>query len=616
MRSDGTAYIVGGSLVAGIAAYAYQLIGGRTLGAEAFAPVSVLLTIHFLTFIVVMVPIEQLVVRRLTLDRTRPGLPGRVYWLAGLTIAASTMFAYLGVDDYLNGDRRFIVFTALTVLGHFLFAAARGHMAGWRRFKPYGKVSGGASLLRLTVAIAITLIHPSASGFAVGLILGPLVVFLWRPFSPVTVEREGIDPQQRESIDERGLLTGLVLSAGTSQVLLLAGPIVVGLLGGSPVEISVAFAAFTLGRAPLTFGYNLLARVLPPFTEMAARGERDELRSWAKGMGWASTGLAGVAAALGWWLGPWVVEVAFGAGFVPTRFAAALIAFGVVFAGGGLFVGQILVARGEPVRLGIAWLSGLAAAVTSIALTPGLDAVARVAISFAVGEVMALTALVAGAVASSRAERVASGIEVAFAISKRTVDIGVSLLVGMLTLPLVLLAGLAVRLDSRGPIFFRQTRVGRNGEPFGLLKLRTMEADADEEVFAEHLSRLQSSSDPRSDELPIAIPDDERVTRVGELLRKTSIDELPNLWNVLRGHISLVGPRPLVQPEADLIGLDNPRFTVKPGVTGLAQVKGRDTISLRERTELDEAYVAERSARLDTWIMLKTVTAIFRNPGD
>lgn len=614
LRSDGTAYIVGGSLVAGIAAYAYQLLGGRTLGAEDFAPVSVLLTIHFLTFIVVLVPIEQLVVRRLTLDRSRAGLPARAYWLVGLTVTVATLYATIEVNDYLNGDYRFIVFTAMTIAAHFIFVSARGHLAGWRRFKAYGMASGAASVLRLAIAVAITLIHPSASGFAIGLILGPAVVMLWRPFREVTVERPEVEPEARASLDERGLLTGLVLSAATSQALLLAGPIVVGILGGTAVEISIAFAAFTLGRAPLTFGYNLLARVLPPFTEMAARGYRNELRSWARGMAWASISLAFVAAALGWYLGPAVVDLAFGSDFTPSRLAAAAISFGVVFAGGGLFVGQILVARGAPARLAIAWVSGLLAAIAGLMLTNSIDPVGRVSLSFALGEIVALTALVSAAVLARRGET-PEGAEIAYVISKRTLDIAVALTMGILTLPLVLLAGLAVRLDSRGAVFFRQERTGKQGEVFGLLKLRTMEADADEQVFAEHLARLQASHH-ESLQVPIGIPDDDRVTRVGRILRKTSIDELPNLWNVLRGQMSLVGPRPLVSSEARLIGLDSKRFEVKPGITGLAQVEGRDTLTMAERTKLDVDYVDNRSLRLDLSILIRTLAALFRNPGD
>lgn len=614
LRSDGTAYIAGGSLVAGVAAYAYHLLGGRTLGAEAFAPVSVLLTIHFLTFIVLLLPIEQLVVRRLTIDGNDSGLPLQAWVLGTGTTVGATVFAWLGVDRWLNGDVRFVLFAGLTVAAHFAFSVARGHLAGRRRFKAYGMTSGSASLFRLAIAVGVTLVHPSASGLAIGLVLGPLITGLWRPYKKVEVEREALDFNAVPALEDKGLLPGLVLAAATSQALLLTGPIVVGLLGGSAVEISIAFAAFTLGRAPLTFGYNLLARVLPPFTEMAAKGERQELRAWARGMAWASLALALVGAALGWFFGPWVVEIAFGADFVPARSAAATIAFGVVFAGGGLFVGQILVAGGEPVRLGLAWLWGLAGAAAALLLTAGFDPVGRVGIAFVAGEAIALTALVAGAVLSTRPRRPERGSTAAFAVAKRTVDIAVSLSTAILAIPLVLVAGLAIRLDSPGPVFFSQTRIGRNGQPFGLLKIRTMRADGTETVFAEHLARLQETHMSK-DAGPIAIEDDVRITRVGRFLRRSSIDELPNLWNVLRGHMSLVGPRPLVLAEAELIGLDNPRFTVKPGITGLAQVKGRDTITLAERTRLDEEYVRNRNGRLDASILIRTLGAILARPG-
>jgi len=618
LRSDGTAYIVAGSLVAGIGAYAFQLLGGRTLGAEDFSPVSVLLTIHFLTFIVILLPIEQLVVRRLTIDRSRSGLPARAYWLAGSTMTVATLLAFLGADHYLNGDRRFVVFTALTIGVHFLFAVARGHLAGWRRFRAYGMSSGSASLVRLIVAVGVTLVRPSATGFALGLILGPLVVLAWRPFRRVEVDREELDEDAKSTLDDRGLLTGLVLAAASSQALLLVGPIAVGLLGGSAVEISIAFAAFTLGRAPLTFGYNLLARVLPPFTEMAARGERQELRAWARGMGWAASGLAVVAAGMGWLLGPWVVEVAFGPDFAPSRLTAAAISFGVVFAGGGLFVGQILVARGQSLRLAIAWLSGLLSAMAAVIFTASLEVVTRVAVAFVVGEIIALIALialVAGAVIVRDADAIKEDSLAAASVAKRTLDIAVSLVVLVLTTPLILLAGIAVRINGPGPVFFRQTRIGQDGTPFGMLKIRTMEADSDEQVFADHLARLEASRHPEMAPM-IRIEEDDRVTAVGHFLRRWSIDELPNLWNVVRGPMSLVGPRPLVSAEAEMIGLDNPRFDVKPGITGLAQIEGRDTITMAERTHYDELYVKTRSVPLDVKILIRTFTAVFRESGD
>lgn len=612
LRSDGTAYIIAGSAIAGIAAYAYQILGGRTLGPEAFAPVSMLLTIHFLTFIVILLPIEQLVVRRLTLDRNRSGLPAGAYRLAAVTVAGATLFALFGVDDYLNGDTRFIWFTGLTVLTHVLFSVARGHLAGWRRFRPYGNVSAGASLVRLAIAVVITLIHPSASGLAVALIVGPLVVMAWRPFRPVEVDRPELPEEAKAGLDERGLLGGLVLAAAASQALLLSGPIVVALLGGSDVEISIAFAAFTLGRAPLVFGYNLLARVLPPFTEMAARGERDELRAWARGMGWAGAGLGVVAGIMGWVAGPWVIEAAFGSGFAAGRLDAAAISVGVVFAGAGLFVGQILVARGRSAQLGLAWLGGLAASMFAILATSGAGPITRVTIGFAVGAVVALLALVSGAITATGGRRAGSP---AYLVTKRTIDIGVSLFVLVLASPVILLSGLAIRVGSPGPMFFKQTRVGRGGRPFGMVKIRTMEADADEAVFAEHLARLEAS---RHDETapPIRIADDHRVVPVGRFLRRWSVDELPNFWNVLRGSMSLVGPRPLVPAEAKLIGLDNRRFEVKPGITGLAQVEGRDSITIAERTRWDIEYVEQRSPALDMRIMMRTLKAVFIERGD
>jgi lipopolysaccharide/colanic/teichoic acid biosynthesis glycosyltransferase len=623
LRSDGTAYVVWGSAVAGIAAYAYQLMGGRVLGAEDFAPVSVLLTIHFLTFIVIMLPIEQYVVRRLTIDPSRSGLPRSVYTLAATTVLIATIIALIGADDFLNGDRRFVVFTLLTVSTHFIFADARGHLAGQRRFRSYGLASGAASLLRLVVAIGVTIVRPSASGFALALIVGPLIVLLWRPFTSGGAAPDSppgdivaAAPADQSAGSGEGLLGGLVLAAAASQALLLAGPILVGALGGSEVEVSVAFAAFTLGRAPLVFGYNLLARVLPPFTRMAIAGETKELVSWARGLAFAGAALSVVAGALGWWLGPWVVRVAFGEDFIAGNLETSLIAAGVVFAGAGLFVGQILVAGARTGRLAFAWFAGLIGAGAALLIGSAIPVIGRVTLAFVAGEAVALAALVWGAVASLRGDEAATP-SFAYDLGKRTLDIAASVTLLILLAPVMILVGLAVRLDSPGPIFFRQERVGRNGRTFELIKVRTMEADNDEQVFAEHLAALEASLHEGGDKT-VGIENDDRTTRVGRALRKSSLDEVPNLWNVLRGPLSLVGPRPLVPAEAAIIGMDHARFTVKPGITGLAQVNGRDTISLVERTRLDERYVETRSLKSDLGILIKTVGTVvgIRSDGD
>jgi lipopolysaccharide/colanic/teichoic acid biosynthesis glycosyltransferase len=609
LSEDGTGHILAGSMLAGVAAYAYQILGGRTLGATNFAPVSVLLTIHFLTFIVFLLPIEQLVVRRLTLDPARAGLPRRAWWLAGVTIVAATAFSWVGVDRFLNGDRRFIVFTALTVTMHAGYAAARGHLAGWRRFREYGYASGGANVLRLAVAIAVLAVRPSASGLAIALIVGPVIALAWRPFQRIDSGRKTIDADH-VAVGETGLLSGLVLSSAASQALLLAGPLVAAMLGATQAAVSIVFATFTLFRAPLTFGYNLIARVLPPFTEMAARQQWQELAAWARGIGLAGFGLSVLGMAAGYTVGPWVVAVAFGEEFRPDALPASFVAGGVLLAGAGLFVAQVLVAQGKPKALAIAWLVGLIGATATLALLTG-DPIVRVAASFLVGEATALTALSIGAIAQPvSADSPASA---AYVLAKRTVDIAVAAVILILSFPLLVVAVVAIKIDSKGPAFFRQERVGRGGRNFAMLKLRSMSAEGGEEEFAQHLAELEAAQ-ARNQPTRLRIESDPRITRVGKWLRKSSLDELPNLWDVLLGSMSLVGPRPLVPAEADLVGRENVRFTVKPGVTGLAQVSGRDEISIEDRTRLDVEYVATQSTAVDAKILGRTLMTVLR-PG-
>ena len=608
LSEDGTGHILAGSLLAGLAAYAYQILGGRTLGATDFAPVSVLLTIHFLTFIVFLLPIEQLIVRRLTLDPESSGLPKTAWWLAGITVAAATTFSWLGVDRFLNGDRRFIAFTTLTVAMHAGYAAARGHLAGRRRFRAYGYASGGANVLRFVVAVAVLIVRPSASGLAIALIVGPVITLALRPFQ----RREGngnLSPEQAASVSDQGLLSGLVLSSAASQALLLAGPVIAAVLGATQAAVSIVFATFTLFRAPLTFGYNLIARILPPFTEMAAKQQKRELAAWARGIGLAGLGLSALGFVAGYFLGPSIVAMAFGSDFRPEALDSGFIAAGVVLAASGLFVAQVLVAQGKPITLAISWALGLAAA--GVALVPsGVDPSLRVAISFLVGEAVALTALTIGAILKPT-EDAAPG--AAYVLLKRTIDIAISTVVLILSFPLLLACVIAIKLDSPGPAFFRQERVGRNGKPFAMLKLRSMRADGGEELFVQHLEEMEQAM-LRNEETQIKISADPRITRVGRVLRRTSLDELPNLWDVLLGHMSLVGPRPLVPAEAELVGLDGVRFSVKPGVTGLAQISGRDDISAEQRTAFDEEYVERQSAGLDARILLRTL-AIVLTPG-
>jgi undecaprenyl-phosphate galactose phosphotransferase len=197
---------------------------------------------------------------------------------------------------------------------------------------------------------------------------------------------------------------------------------------------------------------------------------------------------------------------------------------------------------------------------------------------------------------------------------KRCFDIlASSLLMIMLLIPLLILAAL-IKLDLGGPVFFRQTRVGRNGKPFGCRKFRTMYADAEERLSA----LLATDAEARKEWSTYRkLKNDPRVTTFGEFLRSTSLDELPQLFNVLLGEMSLVGPRPVLQEEIDLYYKDKAEFcfSVRPGVTGLWQVSGRNNNGYDYRIAADLWYVKNWNLWLDIVILLKTVPALLGRVG-
>lgn len=193
---------------------------------------------------------------------------------------------------------------------------------------------------------------------------------------------------------------------------------------------------------------------------------------------------------------------------------------------------------------------------------------------------------------------------------RRAVElVGVTLTLPVLV-PLLALIALAVATTSRGPVLYRQRRVGRGGHEFEILKFRTMRVDADQQA-ALLFARRNDAAGPLH-----KLYDDPRVTRVGRLLRRLSLDELPQLWNVLTGTMALVGPRPALPHEvARFAPRDHGRHRVRPGMTGLAQVSGRSDLSWEEAIDLDLHYVAHRSFRLDLGILLRTLPAVLRGRG-
>jgi lipopolysaccharide/colanic/teichoic acid biosynthesis glycosyltransferase len=200
------------------------------------------------------------------------------------------------------------------------------------------------------------------------------------------------------------------------------------------------------------------------------------------------------------------------------------------------------------------------------------------------------------------------------AVSCRTLDIVVGAVILMVLLPLFLVIAAAIRIDSPGRVVFRQERMGRRRKRFMVNKFRTMRVDADHETHRTYMLRLIKADDQLapSDERPFfKMAEDDRVTRVGRFLRKSSLDELPQLWNVLRGDMSLVGPRPPIPYEVEHYPAHwFARFAVKPGMTGLWQVSGRSELTLEEMIRLDVDYVCRRSFWLNVWILLRTVPAV------
>lgn len=194
------------------------------------------------------------------------------------------------------------------------------------------------------------------------------------------------------------------------------------------------------------------------------------------------------------------------------------------------------------------------------------------------------------------------------AVLKRMFDLAVALTALVVLLPLLALVASLVKTSSPGPVLFRHERLGRGGRLFTCLKFRTMVPDAEhalEELFEER-PELRAYFEEH-----YKLPADPRVTRVGRWLRKTSLDELPQLWNVLRGEMSVVGPRPIVTDELSRYGVwQRTLLSVRPGLTGLWQVTGRSDLDYAERVALDVAYIRERSLWGDVKIVLRTVRVV------
>jgi O-antigen/teichoic acid export membrane protein len=381
-----------GTMVSAVSVYVYQVVAGRMLGTDEFAPIGVMWTVMFLVFTVLLLPVEQYVTRHLTItggytagDRTGIMLVGATI-VVGIVLGVGFVLATL--DRFFDGVGVFALVMLINLSGRSLLAIARGYLAGRRRFHAYGAAIAIEGVALVFLALGAAMLHPTTVAFAVAMSLGPLSVLLVRPFSggwrgaPLhDATRQGF-----------GFLGPLIVATGASQLVLSVGPIAVGFVGGTAAAISVFFITFTLFRGPVTSSYNIVARVLPDFTALAARGEQHRLSAWA-----GKLGLIGIATTIvfgisGWILGPAVVEFLYGGEFRPTSQLAALGAAGVGAALIALFLNQIYIARGETGRMALVWVSSLLVAGAVLAVTT-TEPVIRVGTAFLAGEATAMVLL-------------------------------------------------------------------------------------------------------------------------------------------------------------------------------------------------------------------------------
>jgi O-antigen/teichoic acid export membrane protein len=387
-RARGTGLMVAGSLISALGAYVFQIVGGRALGPEGFAPVSVLWTLAFILATVVLVPVEQHITREAAAGRKVLTWTGLIPALVAIAVAVliGTLFVLLTLDTAFLGESAFLIVAVVLFLTYGLYEVGKGLLAGHRQFGLVGWALIGESVGRLVLALAFLAITPDAISLGWAMSLGTLFVLgtrFWR------FDHEA----PSGSISGASKFLGIyILGSAASQTLLAGAPLAVLALGGGPVAISISFVTFTLYRAPLTLTYLLQGRLLPYLVRMAETGDREEADRLMSRLLWIGAGLCLAGALTGYLVGPDVVELLLGGEFRPSREVATLVAGGVVAAVTTQVVGQFLVARGRTLALTVVWSLGLVAAVLVLVVSD-LEPLTRTALAFAVGEVVALTAM-------------------------------------------------------------------------------------------------------------------------------------------------------------------------------------------------------------------------------
>jgi O-antigen/teichoic acid export membrane protein len=386
-RAPGTGHMVAGSLIGAIGSYLFQLVGGRALGTEAFAPISVLWTVFFILATVVLVPLEQYITREASLGKRvlRVNLTPIVSVTAGAAVVGGA-FALVTRDSLFDGDTVFAVQLALLIAGYAMLLVGKGVLAGHRQFKNIGWILFWESMVRLAAGILFLSIVVNARVLGWAMVIAPLAALgtrFWRFDVPVV--------EHQEPGTARSFLGAYIAGSAASQLMLAGAPLGVAALGGGPSLISITFFTFTLYRGPLTLIYALQGRILPYLVRLTEEGSAG-LRRISLGVIVGGGGLTLAGGLVGHLVGPEVVALLLGAEFEPDRLVAAMAAAGVVAASTAQVAGQVLVAAGGTRKLATVWGAGLAVAVTVMILVP-LAPDRAVSLGFLIGELTSALAV-------------------------------------------------------------------------------------------------------------------------------------------------------------------------------------------------------------------------------
>lgn len=387
----GTGVIIGATAASAFAVLVFQAVASRTLGTDGFAPIAVLWTVMFLLFTVLQLPAEQHLTRALVVTRSLDDLRGvyrAMFGAFALALLVGVLFTWFTIDRFFEGNFLYVAITAAIVVARSIMSTARGSLAGHRRFAAYGATiafEGGALLVGGVIVMAF---DGTAPAFAVVMVIAPLATLLTRPFAPIEGhgDRPNVEPQPAS------FLAWLIVATAASQAIIAGGPIAVSFIGGNTAAVSVFFTSFALLRGPITSAYNLVARVLPDFTELAHSSEPHRLWRWGPRLVVFGGAVAVVGAiGAGLFLRP-LVGAIYGDAFRPPQLAAVFGGASIGLGLGALFATQMYTASARGVKLALSWLIALAASLGFLALS-NLEPITRTAGAFGVGEATGLLLL-------------------------------------------------------------------------------------------------------------------------------------------------------------------------------------------------------------------------------